>query len=152
LRSCGDSRMFSKMWPLLLCFLTLRAFALEASVPEGNFTILEQGKIAPFSGVLFDDKATAYIIAEKRFMEEEVQLQIGFALRKQRLKHEKDLASLQLRLDISEGQSAALLEQKDKHIEALQKQLVKKPNYQKWTNIIGGAILVGLATYVLVDD
>lgn len=144
--------MFNKMWPLLLCFLTLPAFALEANVPEGNFTILEQSKIAPFSGVLFDDIATAYIIAEKRFMEEEVQLQVGFALHKQRLKYEKDLKGLQLQLDISRGQSTMLLEQKDKHIEALQKQLIKKPNGQKLKNILGGIAITGLVTYILVNN
>jgi len=144
--------MFNKMWPLLLCFLVFPAFALESNVPEGNFTILEQGKIAPFSGVLFDDIASAYIIAEKRFMEEEVQLQVGFALRKQRLKHEKDLKSLQLKLDISKGQSTMLLEQKDKHIEALQNQLTKKPNGQKLKNIIGGIAITGLVTYILVNN
>ena len=144
--------MFNKIWMSLFCFITFPAFAFDADVPEGNFAILEQGKIAPFSGVLFNDKATAYIIAEKRFMEEETQLQVGFALRKQRIEYEEKLESLQLKLDISEDQSTLLLEQKDKHIESLRKQLLKKPNHQKMTNIIGGILLTGLVTYVLVKE
>jgi len=143
--------MFNKALILLMCLIALPAFALEADVPEGNFTILEQGKIAPFSGVLFDSVAVAYILADKRFMEEEVQLQVGFALHKQKLKHEKDIKSLELRLDISKGQSTMLLEQKNKHIEALQRQLIKKPNGQKLTNIVGSVMLIGLVAYILAD-
>jgi len=143
--------MFNKVLILLMCLIALPAFALEADVPEGNFTILEQGKIAPFSGVLFDPIAVAYILSDKRFMEEEVQLQVGFALHKQRLKYEKDIESLELKFDMLDGQSTMLLEQMDKHIEALQRQLIKKPNGQKLTNIVGGVMLIGLVAYILVD-
>ncbi len=131
--------------------MALPAYALDANVPEGNFTILEVGKIAPFSGVLFDAKATAYILADKRFTEEEMQLQIGFALHKQRLEYEKKLESAQLQLEVSEGQSALLLEQRDKHIQALQEQLLKKPAGQKLLNIVGVGVLTGLVAYILVD-
>ena len=75
---------------VFLLMFSLNAFAIEANVPEGQFTIVEEGNPALFSGVLFNDISVAYILADKKFNEEEVQLQIGFALHKQRLKHQRE--------------------------------------------------------------
>jgi len=130
---------------------SFNAFALEASVPEGHFTIIEKGTPALFSGVLFDDVSIAYILADKKFGEEEIQLQIGFALRKQRLEHQKEIEGLQLQYDILHGQSKMLIEEREKHIAVLQEQLAKKPNSHKLTSALKSVIIIALASYIAID-
>jgi len=141
--------MFSKV--LFLLMFSLNAFALEANVPEGHFTIIEKASPALFTGVLFDDISIAYILADKEFSEEELQLQIGFALRKQRIKHQKEIESISVEYNIFQEQSDLLIYERDKHITTLQEQLAKKPNSYKLTSVLKSVIIIALASYIAID-
>tara|TARA_Y100000593_G_scaffold87361_1_gene167692 strand:+ start:1409 stop:1846 length:438 start_codon:yes stop_codon:yes gene_type:complete len=136
---------------VFLLMFSLNAFAIEANVPEGQFTIVEEGNPALFSGVLFNDISVAYILADKKFNEEEVQLQIGFALHKQRLKHQREINSLHLEYDILQEQTDLLIFERDKHISTLQEQLAKKPNSYKLTSALKSVIIIALASYIAID-
>ena len=66
---------------------------------DGKFTFLQKGSQAPFTGTLFDPSATAKIIADRKFFEEEYKLKLGFELEKQQKQFDFDLSQVKITLD-----------------------------------------------------
>ena len=119
-----------------------------ATAADGQFTFLQQGREAPFTGTLFDPLATAKIMANRKFLKEEYDLKLGFELQKQQKQFDLDLAQLNITLDTERESFQKTLEVKNKEIEQLNRIIAKKPgtNALLW-GVIGG-FAVGVATTV----
>ena len=115
---------------------------------DGKFTFLQKGSQAPFTGTLFDPSATAKIIADRKFFEEEYKLKLGFELEKQQKQFDFDLSQVKITLDTERESFQKTLEVKNREIEQLNRIIAKKPgtNVLVW-GIVGG-FAVGVATTV----
>jgi len=85
------SRVFLLFFVLLSC--------TNAIASDGKFTFIQQGNQAPFTGTLFDPTATAKMLANRKFLQEEYELKLGFELQKQQKQFDLDLSQIQITLD-----------------------------------------------------
>jgi hypothetical protein len=85
------SRVFLLFFVLFSC--------KNAIASDGKFTFIQQGNQAPFTGTLFDPTATAKMLANRKFLQEEYELKLGFELQKQQKQFDLDLSQIQITLD-----------------------------------------------------
>jgi len=114
----------------------------DTSIDIGNFTIVQIGEEAPFSGYLFDPLASSKILSQYKYDMAELQLQFEYERQRIELKASidlqlKDVELLSLRAQVENGET---------HIEYLEKQLRKTPDkYAPWI-FIGGVVIGMLIT------
>jgi hypothetical protein len=138
------SRVFLLFFVLLSC--------KNAIASDGKFTFIQQGNQAPFTGTLFDPTATAKMLANRKFLQEEYELKLGFELQKQQKQFDLDLSQIQITLDTTldterEGFQKTI-EVKSKEIEQLNKIIAKKPGTNALVWGIVGGFVAGVATTV----
>ena len=126
---------------MLICWIPVHSSA-------GEFTFIQQGNEAPFTGTLFDPTATAKMLANHKFLKEEYELKWGFELQKQEKQFDLDLAQLRITLDTEREGFQKTLEVKSTEIEQLNKIIAKKPGTNALLWGIMGGFAVGVATTV----
>lgn len=111
----------------------------------GQFTFIDQGGTAPFAGVLFDEQATAEILAIRENAQMECQLQTQYELERQAAEYDLEIENLNIRHDTLQKEYDTTVEQKDLEIEQLQKTLEKHTPQNKWlwfsAGVVGGIAL-----------
>mgnify|MGYP003979907217 FL=1 len=126
---------------MLICWIPVHSSA-------GEFTFIQQGNEAPFTGTLFDPTATAKMLANHKFLKEEYELKWGFELQKREKQFDLDLAQLRITLDTEREGFQKTLEVKNREIEQLNKIIAKKPGTNALLWGIMGGFAVGVATTV----
>lgn len=134
------SRVFLLFFVLLSC--------TNAIASDGKFTFIQQGNQAPFTGTLFDPTATAKMLANRKFLQEEYELKLGFELQKQQKQFDLDLSQIQITLDTEREGFQKTIEVKNKEIEQLNKIIAKKPGTNALVWGIVGGFVAGVATTV----
>ena len=134
------SRVFLLFFALLVCS--------DAGASDGKFTFIQQGNQAPFTGTLFDPAATAKMLANRKFLQEEYELKLGFELQKQQKQFDLDLSQIRITLDTEREGFQKTLEVKNKEIEQLNRIIKKKPGTNALVWGIVGGFVVGVATTV----
>ena len=123
---------------------------LTTAAADPQFTKLEKGEVAPWTGRLFNDEAVAKFIVEDKLKIEQCEIQTTYELNNLRadldLTHTKQVLELQTQL--------AILDQKvdlrDQRIKGLEK-MKTPPNSFLWTAvgfITGAGVTVGI-TYAV---
>ena len=131
------SRVFLLFFALLFCS--------DAIASDGKFTFIQQGNQAPFTGTLFDPTATAKMLANRKILQEEYELKLGFELQKQQKQFDLDLSQIRITLDTEREGFQKTLEVKNKEIEQLNRIIKKKPG----TNALVWGIIGGFAAGVV---
>lgn len=134
------SRVFLLFFVLLSC--------TNAIASDGKFTFIQQGNQAPFTGTLFDPTATAKMLANRKFLQEEYELKLGFELQKQQKQFDLDLSQIQITLDTEREGFQKTIEVKNKEIEQLNRIIAKKPGANALVWGIVGGFVAGVATTV----
>jgi hypothetical protein len=134
------SRVFLLFFVLLSC--------KNAIASDGKFTFIQQGNQAPFTGTLFDPTATAKMLANRKFLQEEYELKLGFELQKQQKQFDLDLSQIQITLDTEREGFQKTIEVKNKEIEQLNRIIAKKPGTNALVWGIVGGFVAGVATTV----
>ncbi len=136
----------------MLSRITLILFVLICWIPAsssaGEFTFIQQGREAPFTGTLFDPSATAKMLANHKFLKEEYELKLGFELQKQEKQFDLDLTQLKITLDTERESFQKILEVKNREIGQLNKIIAKKPGTNALVWGIVGAFAAGIVTTV----
>lgn len=117
----------------------LLAFVLTATPSHdiGHFSLLKEGEVAKFSGVLFDENAVSHLITDKEMGAKEFDLKLQYELSKQENTSALVIETLRLDLTAQRKESDVLLEMKDIQIKKL------SANYEV-PMFIGGAVLGAL--------
>lgn len=122
-----------------------------AFAKDGKFTHIDTGEEAPFDGTLFDPVATAKILTNKEFCEEEVELKLNLNYEKLEKEANLKLKILETELNASKEKSKELLLLKDEEIEKLRKQAAnQKVDLVPIIAAGGGSLLAGIIIGLLV--
>jgi len=135
------------MWNKALLLLTV-GLLNTAQASDGQFTFVQKGNVAPFTGTLFDPEATAHLIASRKFLKEEYNLKLGFELGKQKNKFELDIEQLNISLNTQQEYYDSILKTKNTEIEQLNKIIKKKPGTNALIWGIAGGFAVGVIATV----
>jgi hypothetical protein len=113
---------------------------------DPQFVVLEAGETAPFSGRLLNDEAIVKLSVEDSFKVEQCNLQINYALEKQKLELELKFEKERIKLETDK----AILQEKVKLRDVTIKQLqdLRKP----WPPVFyaSGGFFVGAATTIAI--
>tara|TARA_R110000824_G_scaffold147030_2_gene316383 strand:+ start:1824 stop:2240 length:417 start_codon:yes stop_codon:yes gene_type:complete len=124
----------------LLLMLSLSANATEPA----KFSILEYKAPAPFSGVLFDEKAMAKLLADYDLAMYACDIKTDYQLKIQKEEYVFKLENLKIEHKALTDEYDLFIIQKDKEINILVDSLKKTSPRHKWLYFAGG-ILVGTA-------
>ena len=130
------------------CLLLLTTPSARVAA-EGRVASLTEGESAPFTGVLFDEKFAARLIAEEEYKQLECNLKIKFEIEKMEAKHVLEMGNVQATLDTLRTQHRSLIDIKDLEIKRLQELALKNPNDNaNWW--FGGGIAIGILTSIVI--
>ena len=129
------------MFLKLLLILSLAANAAEPA----KFTILEYKAPAPFTGVLFNERAMAKILSDYDLAIYACDIKTDYQLKIQKEEYDFKLENLKIEYKALTDEYDLFIMQKDKEINILADSLKKTSPRHKWLYFAGG-ILVGTAT------
>ena len=129
-------------------FLLLLLSVSPSQASDSQFSLIQKGNVALFTGTLFNPNATAELLANSKFLKEEYNLKLGFELQKQENQFSLYMEQIDITLNTERERFETTLALKNTEIEQLNKIIAKKPgsNALMW-GIIGG-FAVGVATTV----
>ena len=108
---------------------------------SGQFTILDQGEVTPFGGVLFDIDATSHLLTLPDYYSRKYSLDCDYLLSQEVAKKDLEIEKLNIRLVTQTKQLETMTQQKDLEISALQDALKKKHVIKPWMwGVIGGVV------------
>lgn len=137
---------------VLPIFLSL-LISSYAFAEDGKFTHIDIGEKAPFDGTLFDPIATAKILTNKEFCEEEAKLKLSLDYEKLEKEVNLKLKIKEAELKASKEKSKELLTLKDEEIQKLRKQATnQKIDLVPIIAAGGGGILAGIIIGLLAVD
>ena len=125
----------------LLLMLSLAANATEPA----KFSILEYKAPAPFTGVLFNERAMAKILSDYDLAIYACDIKTDYQLKIQKEEYDFKLENLKIEYKALTDEYDLFIMQKDKEINILADSLKKTSPRHKWLYFAGG-ILVGTAT------
>tara|TARA_Y100000287_G_C13937320_1_gene217706 strand:+ start:69 stop:461 length:393 start_codon:yes stop_codon:yes gene_type:complete len=113
---------------------------------DPQFVVLEEGEAAPFSGRLLNDEAIAKIGVEDAFKVEQCNLQINYALEKQKLELELKFEKEKIMLETDKQILQEKVRLRDQTIKEMQD--LRKP----WPPVFyaSGGFFVGAATTIAI--
>lgn len=113
---------------------------------DPQFVVLQEGEAAPFSGRLLNDEAIAKIGVEDAFKVEQCNLQINYALEKQKLELELKFEKEKIALETDKKILQEKVKLRDETIKQLQD--LRKP----WPPVFyaSGGFFVGAATTIAI--
>ena len=121
----------------------------ETETKKPKITSLIEGQIAPFTGTLFNDVATAELITEREFALKECELRIKYAVDKEKTRCSLLLDTSNTSIESLQGRYNTILDLKDKEIDRLSKIAVEGSNdYSQWW--ASGGFVVGVAITIAV--
>ena len=88
------------------------------------------------------------MLANRKFLQEEYELKLGFELQKQQKQFDLDLSQIQITLDTEREGFQKTIEVKNKEIEQLNRIIAKKPGANALVWGIVGGFVAGVATTV----
>jgi hypothetical protein len=117
---------------------------MTTAFADPQFTTLEKGEQAPFSGRLFNDEAVTKIVVEDKFKVEQCNLQIDYEKRKLEALHKYNLDKLEIELKSEISILKTKVELRDERIKDLEK--LSKPI--KPILYVAGGFLVGAGSTI----
>ena len=133
---------------LIICFLTTSSYAQTSTSTVGMFSLVKQGEIVKFDGVLFDSSAVAIILTDKEQTKKEFELAFDLEFKQEQSKHSFELKSLQLSFDFQIKTNNEIITIKDKEIKELRDIAINKSDYTLL--FIGGGAAGGIILTLLV--
>jgi len=116
---------------------------------RGNYTQIEKGASAPFSGWCFDNQATGEIFASLKHAKEKCDLRLEESMAQQKAEYSLKIGNLKLRVRTLEEQHREITLLKDAEIEELETAALKRPNdYVAWW--AAGGFLTGATTVLII--
>ena len=144
--------MLNKIISLILCFGLCYAPVCLANnnvpIPNGRITGIEEGKKAPYSGILLDTIAAARVFTDKKYVEEQSKLKLEYELGKQKAKLDLTIQSQKASLDALRDKHNSLMKLKDDEIKRLSDIASGKKDYSTWWAV--GGVLTGIALTIAV--
>jgi hypothetical protein len=145
-------RLCSLLVVIFLLTIPSNAFSQtdSSTITPGNFTFIQKGNKAPFSGTLFDERATAYILIDKESREKDFTLRLQKELDKIKLDYDLKLSLKSNELDSEKKKNKELLEKKDEQIQTMTSKISGSTNLIDDILKIGGGSLGGAIIVVLL--
>ena len=135
------------MWNKALILLGVCFFNVSQA-SDGQFSFIQRGEVAPFTGTLFDPDATAKLLANHKFLKEKYDLKLGFELQKQENKFKLDIEQLNISLQTQKENYESIFKTKNTEIIQLNKIIKKKPGSNALLWGIAGGFAVGVVATV----
>ena len=139
---CYNTSLHGDQMTSFFMFLLVACPVAHAEVPE--FTSLEKGEEAPFTGRLFNDAALAQLIVAKRFEGKECELRVEYEvdLMKVHEKYKYDILTATCEAD--DMRLNELIDIRDEENKYLRDQI--NPNRNGWW--LAGGFVTGVATAI----
>ncbi len=136
------------MKQILILILTLTmifpAYAFAQEAPK--VVEIKVGEIAPYTGVLLDNKAAAEMLTNQKYSKEQCKLTIDYELSKLKAQNDLLLTSIKASLEATENKYESVLVIKDAEIERLNEiALEGSRDYSEWW-AAGGFVVGALVT------
>jgi len=139
------TRILSLFLAATLVVLPVHAMAQQG----GKITDLKEGDPAPFNGILLDTTASARLLVEKEYQDEECDIRISYELEKIKARHALEMGIIENRLALSEESHSSILSLKNAEITRLQEIALKNPNDNANWWFTGG-VVAGIITSVVI--
>jgi hypothetical protein len=97
-----------------------------ASANEPQIVPINEGELAPFSGVLLNNAAAAASISSTEEAQERCQIKVDTELELLRVRHLRDIEIMDAKLDFCEDTKEKILDLQDEYIQLLETQATKK--------------------------
>ena len=129
-------------------FLLLLLASTPSQASDSQFSFIQKGNAAPFTGTLFNPDATAELLANSKFLKEEYDLKLGFELQKQENQFSLYMEQIDITLNTAREKFETTIRIKNTEIEQLNKIIAKKPGSNTLLLGIIGGFAVGVAATV----
>ena len=132
---------------LILILIPILIFPIHIFAQEAPKVVeIKVGEIAPYTGVLLDNKAAAEMLTNQKYSKEQCKLTIDYELSKLKAQNDLLLTSIQASLEAAEDKYESVLVIKDVEIERLNEiALEASRDYSEWW-AAGGFIVGSLIT------
>lgn len=130
--------------------IVITALPVHALAQQGgNITSLEEGAPAPFSGILLDTTASARLLTDKEYQDEECDIRLTYELEKLKARHAMEMGIIESKIVLLEETNSSILSLKDSEIARLQEMALKNPNDNANWWFTGG-VVAGIVTSVII--
>ena len=124
------------------------AHAQTTTSTSAQFTFLNEGDVAPFTGTLFSVEATAKLLAQQERDKQECKLKLKYETDKLQAKCVRDRDLLSSELEIEKKKYNIIVSAQDEEIARLQKLALDTGEYDiLW---FGGGVALGIATSIAI--
>ena len=139
-----------KLWNKTIAIVLLMTFPTLAFA-DGTPQIkpMNQGEVAPFSGVLFNSEAVAQSIAEKEYNADQCRLRTAHIEQKEKIRCDLLVATVKVEVDFLQKKYDSILTIKDQEINRLQKFALERPNKNSHWWFAGG-VVAGIITSIAI--
>ena len=139
-----------KLWNKIVAIILLMTFPMLVFADEiPKIKPMNQGEIAPFSGVLFNSAAVAQSIAEKEYNFEQCRLRIGHIEEKEKIRCDLLVSTVKVEVGFLQKKYDSILKIKDEEVNRLQKIALERPNKNSHWWFAGG-IVAGIVTSIAI--
>jgi hypothetical protein len=142
-------RTKTKAISLFMCFAILAIPSNVLAQQGGKITDLQEGDPAPFSGILLDTTASARLLTEKEYQNEECDIKISYEVEKIKARNALEMGIIENRLVLLEESHSSILSLKNSEIERLQEMALKNPNDNANWWFTGG-VVAGIITSLAI--
>ena len=135
---------------LILILIPILIFPIHIFAQEAPKVVeIKVGEIAPYTGVLLDNKAAAEMLTNQKYSKEQCKLTIDYELSKLKAQNDLLLTSIKASLAATENKYESVLVIKDVEIERLNKIALEGANdYSEWWAasgfVVGTLITLGI--------
>jgi hypothetical protein len=143
------SRNRIKMLSLFMCFAILAMPTHALAQQGGKITDLQEGDPAPFSGILLDTAASARLLTEKEYQDEDCDIKINYELEKIKARHSLEFGIIESKVVLLEEANSSILSMKNSEIGRLQELALKNPNDNAHWWFAGG-VVAGILTSLAI--
>jgi len=140
----------AKILSLFMCFVILSIPSHTLAQQGGRVTDLQEGNPAPYSGILLDTAASARLLTEKEYQDEDCDIKINYELEKIKARHALEFGIIESKVVLLEEANSSILSMKNSEIGRLQELALKNPNDNAHWWFAGGlaaGILTSLAIF-----
>jgi len=139
-----------KLWNKIIAILLLITFPVISYADDiPKIKPMNQGEVAPFSGVLFNPVAIAQTIAEKEYNAQQCRLRIEHLEQKEKAKCDLLISTTKVEIDFLQKKYDSIMKIKDEEINRFQKLVLEKPNKNSHWWFAGGMV-AGIVTSVVI--
>ena len=142
-------RIKMKTLSLFMCSVMLAMPSYASAQQGGKITNLSEGTPAPFSGILLDVAASARLLTEKEYQNEECNIKLSYEFEKIKARHNLEMGIIKSKVVLLEESSTSILSMKDTEIKRLQELALKNPNDNANWWFTGG-VVAGIITSLAI--